>query len=90
MYFYAPQSGTATLRGDVSADGGATVRLDDAALGAAGGDLDLPIAFEAGYHALDIVNDPACPVADDPALVCPALSVEEMRLDDYQPIGGGS
>ncbi len=95
VYFYAPQDGQALLTGTVQmANRGAAALLDSVPLvqwtvrGTQ--NLRVPITFAAGYHAITIANDPVCPKADDPALACPALTVEGLTVDDYQPVEKGS
>ena len=95
LYFYAPQDGQAVLTGTVQAENrGAAALLDGVTLvqwtvrGVQ--NLRVPITFAAGYHALTMRNDPVCPTVDDPALACPALTVEGLAVDGYQYANGGS
>ena len=92
IYFYAPQPGTVTLRGQVAADETrrAMLLLDDRQIlewtvqGEIG--LDVPVEVEAaGYHTLTIAVDPPCPTSSDPTLRCNALRLSEIELGDYQP-----
>ncbi len=88
LYFYAPQTGSATLTGTISAgDRGFAIALDGTALANA---QSAPIRFAAGYHAITISNDPPCPTNDDPVLTCPPLTVTGLALTDYQTTNGGS
>ena len=95
LYFYAPQAGQATLTGSVAAENrGAMALLDGATLVRwtvrDPQHLRVPIPFAAGYHMITISNDPVCPVADDSVLMCPALTVKGLSLEDYQSTHGGS
>ena len=89
LYFYAPQDGQAVLTGSVQASGrGAAATLDGVTLVQwtvrDQQNLRVPITFAAGYHAIAIANDPVCPAADDPALACPALTVEGLAVEEYK------
>jgi hypothetical protein len=89
LYFYAPQDGQAVLTGTVqAAQRGAVTLLDSTSVVRwtvrDQQHLSVPITFAAGYHAITITNDPVCPTADDPALMCPALTVTGLAVEDYQ------
>jgi hypothetical protein len=92
IYFYAPQPGTVTLRGQVAADGARRARLaldseiilEWTVQGQIG--LDVPVELDsAGYHTLTIAADPPCPVDSDPTLRCNALRVSDVELENYTP-----
>ena len=90
LYFYAPQGGSAALSGQVDAESGAALALDNVKITDVSGTLDVAIQFAAGYHAISIGSDPPCPTNDDPALVCPAAKVKGLALQDYRATGGDS
>lgn len=49
--------------------------------------LSLPVDAEA-YHTITLALDPPCPANDDPALVCPAVEVRDLRLGNFTPADG--
>ncbi len=92
VYLYAPQPGTVTLTGRISADGrGARLLLDGAPLvtwtvsGEQGWNMPIDLA-EAGFHTLTLAVEPACPPPNAETLVCRPLHVEQLELRNYRPL----
>jgi hypothetical protein len=92
VYLYAPQPGTVTLTGRISADGRrARLLLDGTPLvtwtvsGAQGWNVPIDLTG-AGYHTLTLAVDPACPPPNAEALVCRPLHVEQLELRNYRPL----
>lgn len=87
LYVYAPQDETYTLVGRVTAaDRAAVVALDGVPLlewqARDAQNLRVPVRVPAGYHAISVRAEPACPPQTDPALICAPLDVSGLKLVD--------
>ncbi len=93
FYAYIPQTGSATITGEIAS-------LDDAPLDAAllldgvrvlewtilqPHALRLPVTLTAGYHTVTLTTDPLCVTPLSPSLECRALDAHTLTLTDYQP-----
>lgn len=91
LYFYAPDSGTAALSLTLNSHSprALALLLDDQPVDApfVGGpfsgtaSFELPLTFEAGFHALTLALDPPCVPLADPALTCAAVIVSGVTLE---------
>ncbi|MBZ0301417.1 MAG: DUF4832 domain-containing protein, partial [Anaerolineae bacterium] len=85
-YLYAPQTGWVDFSGTLSADGRVVeLRRDQQVIQrwtvAGEQAFHIPIPVEAGaYHVIRLAVDPPCPVEQDPALECRAVTINDLAF----------